>query len=275
MGGSKKSQVTEFANPAFLMKLRKDKVLAYNKEKKKLLDNYTRNVKIIEDAFDQIKESTGIASVDEIVTTFIKTEEQHISLFNYLNLLNNEIDMVEEQNRNIEDEIRSHEMLAEKGEAEKKTTKEKIQKEMDEMRELYQTKQSQITDIENQMIQIRDLVWSMCSKFGESKFQLAVASPQYYDKDVHFNENNVTMYLTELEEYISGFITYLAHREKNPDAHISALPLDIMTNKEFSKEPMAIEALNSNEFMEDDATAEDEIVTNEAEKFRKYEELAR
>jgi hypothetical protein len=122
---------------------------------------------------------------------------------------------------------------------------------------------------------IRDQVWNMCTKFGNSKFQLAVAAPQYYDKEVQFNENNVTLYLTELEEYISAFITYLAHREKNPDAHISALPLDIMTNKEFSKEPMAIENLQNNEFMDDDATAEDEIVTNEAEKFRKYEELAK
>jgi hypothetical protein len=34
-----------------------------------------RNAKIIEDAFDQIKESTGISSIEEIVTTYIKTEE--------------------------------------------------------------------------------------------------------------------------------------------------------------------------------------------------------
>jgi len=43
--------------------------------------------------------------VDEIVTTFIKAEEQNISLFNYVNMLNSEIDMIEEQNRNIEQEI--------------------------------------------------------------------------------------------------------------------------------------------------------------------------
>ena len=39
------------------------------------MDMYIRNVKIIEDAFEQIKESTGISSVEEIVTTFIKAEE--------------------------------------------------------------------------------------------------------------------------------------------------------------------------------------------------------
>ena len=115
----------------------------------------------------------------------------------------------------------------------------------------------------------------MVDKFGESRFNLAVASHMNYDEDVQFNENNVTMYLTELEEYISQFITYLAHREKNPDAHISALPLDIMTNKEFTKDPMAIDAPNTNDYAEDDATADEEIVTNAAEKYRRFEELAR
>ena len=39
------------------------------------MDMYVRNVKIIEDAFDQIKDATGISSTEEIVTTFIKAEE--------------------------------------------------------------------------------------------------------------------------------------------------------------------------------------------------------
>jgi hypothetical protein len=75
--GTKKSKSgqQEFANPADLLKLRLDKVQANNKEKKHLMDMYIRNVKIIEDAFEQIKETTGISSVEEIVTTFIKAEE--------------------------------------------------------------------------------------------------------------------------------------------------------------------------------------------------------
>ena len=76
MASKKKNAGTmEFANPADLLKLRLDKVVNNNKEKKTLMDMYIRNVKIIEDAFEQIKESTGISSVEEIVTTFIKAEE--------------------------------------------------------------------------------------------------------------------------------------------------------------------------------------------------------
>lgn len=43
---------TEFANPIAILKLRLGKVIQTNKEKKKLLDQYMRNAKIIEDAFD-------------------------------------------------------------------------------------------------------------------------------------------------------------------------------------------------------------------------------
>ena len=65
----------EFSNPAQLLKERLKKWTTNNKEKKNLMDMYIRNVKIIEDAFETIKENTGISSTEEIVTTFIKAEE--------------------------------------------------------------------------------------------------------------------------------------------------------------------------------------------------------
>lgn len=69
------------------------------------MDKYIRNVRIIEDAFDQLKEQTGMESNEEIVTTFIKAEEQNYSLYNYVNTLNSDIDVIEEANRNIQAEI--------------------------------------------------------------------------------------------------------------------------------------------------------------------------
>lgn len=88
----------EFSNPAALLKLRLAKHVAKNKEKKNLMDMYIRNVNVIEDAFAQIKQQTGISSIEEIVTTFIKADEQNYSLYNYVNQLNSEIDLIEEQN---------------------------------------------------------------------------------------------------------------------------------------------------------------------------------
>lgn len=72
------------------------------------MDMYTRNVEVIEHAFAQIERATGISSIEEIVTTFIKAEEQNYSLFNYVNMLNSDIDMIEEQNKQIGEQIKHH-----------------------------------------------------------------------------------------------------------------------------------------------------------------------
>jgi len=64
-----------FSNPVALLKPRLARWQANNKEKRALMDMYTRNVEVIEHAFSQIEKATGICSVEEIVTTFIKAEE--------------------------------------------------------------------------------------------------------------------------------------------------------------------------------------------------------
>lgn len=90
------SNNAEFANPIALLKPRLNKWQANNREKRALMDMYTRNVEVIEHAFQQIEKATGVSSVEEIVTTFIKAEEQNYSLYNYVNMLNSDIDTVEE-----------------------------------------------------------------------------------------------------------------------------------------------------------------------------------
>jgi len=75
------------------------------------MDMYVRNVEVIEHAFNQIEKATGISNIDEIVTTFIKAEEQNYSLFNYVNMLNSDIDMIEEQNKQIGEQIKHHQQL--------------------------------------------------------------------------------------------------------------------------------------------------------------------
>ena len=64
-----------FSNPIVILKRRLHKIIETNKEKRKLMDQYIRNVRVIEDAFEQIKQASGILNIDEIVTTFIKAEE--------------------------------------------------------------------------------------------------------------------------------------------------------------------------------------------------------
>lgn len=66
-----------------------------------------RNSKIIDDVFEQIREQQGggLLNIEEIVTSFIKSEEQNRGLLNYEIRLNQEEDYFEERNRDIDNQI--------------------------------------------------------------------------------------------------------------------------------------------------------------------------
>merc|ERR1712167_353355 len=61
-------------------------------------------VQSYEEAFNKIKQSTGITDIDELVTTFIQNEEHNFSLFNFVNEQNNELEKLEEQIQQLHEE---------------------------------------------------------------------------------------------------------------------------------------------------------------------------
>lgn len=73
---------------AGILKQRLTKLIVNNKEKVKLIDNYQRNMKVIDEAFNTIKEATGLTDILEIQNTFIKGEEQNYNLLTYVDVLN-------------------------------------------------------------------------------------------------------------------------------------------------------------------------------------------
>lgn len=101
-----------FANPVEILKIRLKNIENKNKEKKRMLDQYVRNARVITEAFEVIKQGSGITNIDEIVTTFIKAEEQNYSLFNYVNELDQECDALDESNQKIDKEIARYEEMS-------------------------------------------------------------------------------------------------------------------------------------------------------------------
>jgi hypothetical protein len=61
-----------------------------------------------------------------------------------------------------------------------------------------------------------------------------------YDEGFVFTENNIVQYLAELEEYISSLITYSAFKRDEPNAAISAIPLEKLNQKEFNKKDITV-----------------------------------
>lgn len=93
-----------------LLKFRLKKLVRANKNKIKMIEQYKRHMKTIEEAFDEIKKKSGINDLDEITNTFIKSEEQNYSLYNYMDSLSRNIDSLEKSNAELEHGIAVQEM---------------------------------------------------------------------------------------------------------------------------------------------------------------------
>ncbi len=81
------------------------------------------------------------------MTTFIKTEEQNYSLYNYVNMLNNEIDSISESNRVIASHIKRHEDMKRLSAKEKELVKDRLRKQIAELKTQMGQKDSQIKGI--------------------------------------------------------------------------------------------------------------------------------
>lgn len=173
------------------MKKREEKWAANNKEKKHLMDKYLKNIKVIDDAFNQIKEKTGIESNDEIVTTFIKSEEQTYSLYNYVNALNSDIDTIEEANNNIWNEIEKLNIMN-MSEKEREDHIKKLQNDLVIWRSKMDQEEKEMNKKEENMNKIQDAVHWMQEAFKWSNIPLYIATPMQYDSETQFNVKNAS-----------------------------------------------------------------------------------
>lgn len=206
------------------------------------MDQYLRNVKVIEDAFDQIKQATGISNNDEIVTTFIKAEEQNYSLYNYVHMLNTETDLLEESNKEIKEQIQKIVNRGQLSEQEKVNLEKSLMEECDMLTAEIEKNLNE-ADLSKKMFRkIQTSVATMVEMFKRSKFFLVVAQKMNYSDGIIFTENNIVNYLAELEEYISSLITYTAFKRDDPNAPISSIPLENLNAKDHQKKVMTIEA---------------------------------
>lgn len=94
--GRKDQERTEAHEQMEAMKKKKEAEKSSEREK---------TVMSYEQAFEKIKEATGITDIDQLVNKFIEVEDQNFALFNYVNELNGEMELVQEQIKEIKAEI--------------------------------------------------------------------------------------------------------------------------------------------------------------------------
>ena len=154
-------------------------------------------------------------------------------------------------------DILAYKNLAQLNENEKKTKIKELKQKRQEIFDNIDSSLNECDSIQTDFGSIKNIVQQMVELFHEAKFTANVSRRMRYDDETSFNESNITSYLSELEEYISGLITINAYKKGDPNAAISSVPLDKLTMKEFVNKDLAIDAPVDHEITTDfaDTTA--------------------
>jgi DNA-binding FrmR family transcriptional regulator len=127
---------------------------------------------------------------------------------------------------------------------------------------------------------VKGSVQEMVDMFVQARFRSTVANKMSYDEQTQFNEQNITSYLAEVEEYISNMIMMIAFQKQDPNAPISSIPLEKLTTKEFNRREMVIDAGNVGDKMSgvmteagEDPLLEDEMVVDPKMLYKNFVEM--
>ena len=121
-------------------------------------------------------DATGITNIDEIVTTFIKAEEQNVSLFNYVDQLNQETDYLEEDNKKLDAEIAMYESMAEMNNNQVRSKIIDMEEESLQLKEKIMQSHSEIDTQEEEFDEAMKLSRELVRQFQEVRFNAKVAS---------------------------------------------------------------------------------------------------
>jgi hypothetical protein len=224
------------------MKIRLKNIQNKNRQKQHLLAVYQRNAVVVHEAFQVIKEGSGITSIDEIVTSFIKAEEQNYALWNYVNQLGQECDLYEDRIAQIDKDIARYEQLANMNNHELQRKVVSMGEETEDLKKQIVLSTDEVNDVQEEFDEIQQVVMDLVKQFQLAKFSTKVGQRMQYSDETNFNENNITMYLSELEEYFATLITYIATQRGDNNAAISSIPLDMLHDKQFDKRQIEITA---------------------------------
>jgi len=205
-------------------------------ETKNIVDQYHKNIKILNDAFNQIKEASGISDIEEIVTSFIKSEEQNYNLYAYVNSLNNELDSLEEQNlqlkkhyenlRNSLDQEKSSNISAA---SQLSSQYQELNLENKQIIQESQTAKQKISETHNP-------IENMVKAFEDHGFRLVSRKKLTRDKNFAINEQNAETVLGELEEYIDSLYTFLSVKKGQKPSELTLKQMPSKTEKKMHKE---------------------------------------
>ena len=215
----------------------RDKVIT----KKKMLEDYIKHINTIKGGFSQIKSATGMSSIGDTVTVFIKSEEQNYELYTYINNLNTEIDILQESLDHMQSTIQSFEVSDKAGNQKINERLKQLKTQQELILNKKGEKQNIQTKVSEQMSQLLPLLKEVLLLCKKTAVSTEVSTGTDLSTIERITEENMTQILGEIEEYL---IMFKMLNKKHSKA--VGVPFDMIEEKNFYKQPLNIqEELNT------------------------------
>lgn len=173
------------------------------------LDHYLRHIKVLEEAFHHIQEITGIERLDDIVTSIVKTTEQHTSLYSHMNKLVAEIDSLEEVVTAAKRSIARQKETRESGQLTATTLKMDLEREVRVRSESVEQKGKHLAAIREGVAGVFEGIKEAVELFGAKEFRDIMVIRTHVEEGI--SSRTVISYLAEVDAGITSLLTWLAY----------------------------------------------------------------
>lgn len=205
------------------------------KEKKRQIDVHSKHIKLLGEAVEEIKEATGVQSIEEITTTFIKSEQQQYSIGTYLNNLHAEAEAMEENLRSLLMAIDSDTQHSYSAEVEVKGLLSQLKARIEKMEDNCEKSKGEEADLRDdleaakQPIKVR-VTQNLLDIFEKSAFRATISSDDPKEES-SIGDEKLLLKLGELEELLNSLQIFLAMKEGQSSPTLKTLDLSSMSEK--------------------------------------------
>jgi hypothetical protein len=184
-------------------------------ESKRKLDAYIKHVHVLQTCFESIISATGMSKVDEIVTSFIKSEEQNQTVLQYFNNLNSEIDVLEETLKLSNKKILSIEGLRHEGKLNARKILDKYDNEHKVLEKKLGSKEKKLKSVQEKVEKLLPIVIKIYKLLEKMSFHGYLREEIDVDSIDKLSQENANILLGQIEEYINFMLLISAKNMKN------------------------------------------------------------
>ncbi|KAJ3651791.1 hypothetical protein Zmor_017804 [Zophobas morio] len=181
------------------------------RKKEQEKEELEKQIKIFQETLDKIKSFCEEGDVEKIAVKYTKQEEENFALFNYVNELNHELEVLEESIEDIKTRISEQKEICEQKAKKEKNTLESLTKALEKATKIADNDEEILKKAEHELSEVLVGIRGIFESVGCDFTPILGLLGQNPD----VNEDNVLIYLGLIEKKISGLITAVYFKEKS------------------------------------------------------------